>query len=111
MKYRPYNETPTEGTALINLKTFKSEPTDLEKEIARLFAEMAQLPSDGEEYDRVSNQIKKLYPLKETDSKKGVSGDVLVGAASNLVGILLIINHEYLHALNSKALNFVGKKF
>lgn len=100
-----------EGTALLILKKFKStEPSDLEKEIARLFEEMKNLPADTDDYDRVSNQLKKLYPLKEIDSKKQLSSDVLVGVAANLVGIGMILSYEHAHVITSKALGFVGKK-
>lgn len=97
---------------MINLKSpFKpTEPSSLEKEIERLFARLADLPEDSEDYDRVSNQVKKLYPLKETDSKKKVSSDVLVGAVANLVGIGMILQYEHVHIVTSKALGFVGKK-
>lgn len=97
---------------MINAKNpFKpKDPSDLENEIARLFAELRELPSDGEEYDRVSNQLKKLYPLKETDSKRKLSPDVLVGAVANLVGIGMIIHYEHVHIITSKALGFIGKK-
>jgi hypothetical protein len=100
-----------EGNALNIRKPFApTEPSDLEKEIARLFAKLAALPEDSDEYDRVSNQVKKLYPLKETDSKKQVSSDVLVGAAANLAGIVMILQYEHVHVITSKALGFIGKK-
>jgi len=94
-----------------NLK-FKTEkqPTDLEKQLARLFAKLDDIEAmDSEEYDRVSDQIKKLYPLKETDSKTGVSSDVMVSAVSNLVGIAMILQYEHVHVVTSKALGFIGK--
>jgi len=114
MFYKPYDETPTEGKTLINLKNpFKpTEPSSLEKEIERLFVKLANLPEASEEYDRVSNQVKKLYPLKETDSKKKVSADVLVGAATNLIGIGMVLNYEQLRVITTKAaFSLVGKKF
>lgn len=112
MFYRACNETPTEGNTLIIRNPFKpTELNSLEKEIERLFAKLADLPEDSEEYDRVSNQVKKLYPLKETDSKKKVSADVLVGAATNLIGIGLVLNYEQLRIITSKAaFSLVGKK-
>jgi hypothetical protein len=98
---------------LLKLKNLKptAEPSDLEKEIARLFAVLSTIEDvHGDQYDQVSNQIKKLYPLKEIDSKSGVSSDVLVGAASNLVGILMILHYEHVHVITSKAFNMVGKR-
>jgi hypothetical protein len=96
---------------LINIKTFKlTEPSDLEKEIARLFALLSTIDVDDAKYNTVSDQLAKLYKLKEVDSKSSVSKDALVGAAVNLAGIFIITQHEHLHIITSKALAFVGKK-
>lgn len=97
---------------MINKLKFKTEkqPTDLEKQIARLFAKLDEIDEmHSEEYDKVSDQIKKLYPLKETDSKTGVSSDVMVSAVSNLVGIFMILQYEHANVITSKALGFIGK--
>jgi hypothetical protein len=100
-----------EGTALIDLKKFKkTEPTTLEIEITRLFDKLQAFQPETDQYDKVTEQIAKLYKLKEIDSKKRVSSDVMFGAASNLAGILLILNFEHAHVMTSKAISFVGKK-
>jgi hypothetical protein len=85
----------------------KGEPSDLDKEITRLFETLkAKQPTDND-YNETSDQIVKLYKLKEVDSKKRVSSDVLVSAATNLAGILLILHFEHAHVMTSKALGFV----
>jgi hypothetical protein len=95
---------------MINLKKFKkTDPSDLETEITALFEKLQKMSPASDEYDKTTDQIAKLYKLKETDSKSRVSPDVLFGSAVNLAGILLIINFEHAHALTSKALGFVGK--
>lgn len=88
----------------------KTEPTDLETEIARLFVILKDNEPGTTRYDEVSDQIAKLYKLKEVDSKSAVSKDVMVGAATNLAGILLILSYEQAHVITSKAaLGFVKK--
>lgn len=96
---------------MIDLKKFKptKKQSDLEKEIARLFALAESATPGTPEYDKITEQIAKLYKLKEVDSKSGVSRDAIVGAFTNLAGIVIIVNHEHLHAITSKALGFVGK--
>lgn len=95
---------------MFNLKFKKTQPTDLENEIARLFEELKKIDKiDDPMYDKVSDQIAKLYKLKEVDSKKLVSPDAMVGAATNLAGILLILNYEHAHVMTSKAVSFVMK--
>lgn len=96
-----------EGTALINLKKFKPQPTDLENEIERLFTRLAKEAPDSEQYDKITDQIKKLYPLKDIDTKKRVSPDALAATLTNLAGILLIVNYEQTHALTSKAMGML----
>jgi hypothetical protein len=92
---------------LIDIKKFKpsKKKSDLTKEIDRLFALAADAVPGTARYD----QIAKLYKLKDVDSKSRVSRDVMVGALTNLTGIVIIVNHEHLHAITSKALGFVGK--
>ena len=71
---------------------------------------LKELPPHGEEYDKVSDQYAKLTKLhNETLSKKRVSPDAMAGAATNLAGILLILNYEHAHVMTSKAVSFVMK--
>lgn len=95
---------------LKHLKFKKTELSDLEKEIARLFEKLNGITKiDSDEYNAVSDQLAKLYKLKEIDSKRLVSPDTLVNAATNLAGILVVVNFEHLHAATSKAFNMILK--
>lgn len=95
---------------LKNLKFKKAEPTDLEIEIARLLKKLNDLPPNSDDYDKVSDQYVKLTKLhSETTSKKRVSPDTLASAATNIAGILLILNYEHAHVMTSKAVGFVMK--
>lgn len=95
---------------MFTLKFKKTQPTDLEIEIARLFDVLKTINKiDDPMYDKVSDQIAKLYKLKEVDSKSAVSKDAMVGAATNLVGILMILHYEHAHVMTSKAVSFVMK--
>lgn len=97
---------------MINLKNFKptKKPQPLEAEINRLFELLQTMTPYDEGYSKVSDELKKLYPLKEIDSKKRISSDAIVGALTNLLGIAVIVNHEHLNVITSKALGMVGKK-
>lgn len=94
---------------MFNFTFKKSEPTSLENEIERLLVELTDTKPTDAEYAVVADQLSKLYKLKEIDSKKRVSPDALAAAATNLVGILLILNFEHAHVLTSKAASFVMK--
>lgn len=65
-------------------------------------------PYDEEYLDKVK-ALDTLYKLKEISSPKRVSPDTLVIVAGNLLGIALIIRHENVNVVTSKALGFVMK--
>lgn len=62
-----------------------------------------------EEEAKVIGHLVKLYELKEANSKKHVSPDTKAIVAGNLLGILLILKHEQVNVVTSKALSFVLK--
>lgn len=90
---------------------FTPEPLDeksgLEKAIDEVFREMATRSSDSDEYAKMVDQLSKLYSLKETP--KRVSPDTLAIVVGNLAGIILIVGHERMNVVTSKALSFVLK--
>lgn len=92
---------------------FTPEPPDeksgLQKAIDELFDDMASVQSDSEEYSSMVDQLSKLYSLKEIDRPKRVSPDTMAIVAGNLLGIILIVGHERMNVVTSKALNFVMK--
>ncbi|AXQ61269.1 hypothetical protein SEA_LIBERTYBELL_28 [Streptomyces phage LibertyBell] len=88
----------------------KRKPTDLENELARLLDVLKTISPTDPDYAVVADQLKKLYPLKETDSKNRVSKDILVSATAGLAQVLMIIGYEHAHPLTSKAMNFVFKR-
>lgn len=88
----------------------KRKPTDLETELARLLEELKHIKPTDPDYAVIADQLKKLYPLKETDSKSRVSKDILVNATAGLAQVLMIIGYEHAHPITSKAMNFVFKR-
>ncbi|QAY17148.1 hypothetical protein SEA_MADAMATO_30 [Streptomyces phage Madamato] len=92
------------------LKFKKSEPSELQQEITRLFEELKKHPMNSDEYNSVSDQLAKLYKLQEVDSKQKVSKDQWVAALSSIAGILIVVSYEHAHVIASKAaLGFVKK--
>lgn len=91
----------------------KQEPTasnpGLEEILAEAFQEMSYVPCDSDEFSKIADQVVKLYPLKEVDSKRRISPDNLALIAGNLVGIGMIVGHERMHVVTSKALSFIMK--
>ena len=95
---------------LKNLTFRKTEPSDLEIEIARVLKMMSGMPPGGEEYAKVNEEYVKLRKLQlEIDSKRKISPDTLTTAATNLLGIVVVLNYEHVHVITSKAFSMVWK--
>jgi hypothetical protein len=85
------------------------EPTELEIAIERLLIDMKMIDTDSDEYSKMVDQVVKLHTLKETEKSESMSLDTKATLIANLVGILLILNHERAGIVTSKALSFVTK--
>lgn len=83
----------------------------LEKAIDDALTELSKVQAGTPEYKAILDEIEKLYALRlpEPEAPKPVSKDAIIAVAGNLAGIILIINHEKLHVISTKALGFVGK--
>lgn len=92
-----------------------TEQSALETAITRLLADMAKVSCDSDEYAKLTDQLSKLYKMKEVDAKirressNRVSPDTLALIAANLTGIVMILSHERMNVIGSKALSFVSK--
>ncbi len=84
-------------------------PTALEETMEAVHEVMRELDPFSEEYSACADQLVKLSAIKDPQSKTGVSPDVAVTAAANLLGIGMIIHHERAGIIASKALGFVMK--
>ena len=88
---------------------FKKEKTMLEKEIDAILKEMDTMYMTDDEYLVTLERLERLYKLNENKRFIGVSPDTLAVVAGNLLGIILILKHEELNVITSKAMNFVIK--
>lgn len=84
-------------------------PAGLERTIDSLLTEMSSVDAESEEYSQMADQLVKLYKLKEVDASKKLSADTLALVLGNLVGIIVIVGHERVNVVTSKALQFVLK--
>lgn len=79
------------------------EKTETEKQLTLLFEELRTLDVTDEKYDATLDKIAKLHKLVLAERDKGVSADTLVLAATNLLGIVLVLNYERLGVVTSRA--------
>lgn len=81
-----------------------NEPSDLDREIERIMIEMNENATDSEEYKTLLSYLERLNVVKTTNRRKPPSTDTWITAASNLLGILVIVGYEQKHVITSKAL-------
>ncbi len=87
-------------------------PSTIATEIERLEDVLTDLDPVTDDYAKVRDNIDKLVDIRTKNEPKfqfDVDGNTIVLASVNLLGILLVLNHEVLHALPSKALGFITK--
>jgi len=63
----------------------------------------------SDKYNVIMDRVVKLHKLMEDEKPSRVSRDTLALIAANLTGIILIIRHENVNVIASKAMSFVVK--
>lgn len=88
----------------------KSEiDTKIDEEIIRLLAALEQdTDKETKEYASMVEQVVKLQELR---NKSRLSLDTVATVGANILGILVILNHERAHVIASKAFGLVKKIF
>lgn len=79
----------------------------LSNAIDEILKEMSSVNADSEEYDKMADQLVKLYNLKEVDSKRKISPDALVSAAVTFIVAVWLTRYERDHVYTSKTLDFI----
>jgi len=68
---------------------------------------MSTLPPDSKEYTTITDNLEKLYKVKNESKKGVVSRDTIVVVVGNLLGIVLILGYERANIITTKAIQFV----
>jgi hypothetical protein len=88
---------------------FAKQKTPLETLIDDQVQKLAEVGLHDEKADAILTRIEKLHKMNTAQRSNRVSPDTMVTVAANLVGIALIIKHEHVNVITSKALGFVPK--
>lgn len=83
------------------------EPHTIEGQIELILHEMVSEDQASERYSQLADQLVKLHDLKESTYKRRINPDVALAVAGNLASVLLILNHEKLNVISSRAMSFV----
>lgn len=84
-----------------------SNKTKLMDVIRDLETHIQEIGPTAEEYNSLVEQLGKLYKMKEVVTSNRVSADALVSAGASILAVVLILNHERLGVVTSKAMSFV----
>ena len=85
------------------------EKTPLDLELDRAVRALRTHPVGSKEYQSILVMVDELGKQRDKDKSPAVSKDTLVVVAGNLLGILIIIGHEYAHPINSRAVGLLLK--
>lgn len=77
--------------------------------ITNLESELDNYEGHSAEYSAITDQLVKLYKVKDTQVPSRISPDTIAMIAANLGGILLILSYERANVVTSKAMGFVSK--
>lgn len=83
-------------------------PSDLDIAIDGAYSRLADLDETTEAYAQVLDQLVKLNKMKNENSTS-VSKDTLAIIGANLTGIVMILKHEQVHVIATKAMSLVLK--
>lgn len=79
----------------------------LESELEHLIGALKITTVDDAKYAQTLTAIERLYQMMDDKKSSKVSPETRASIAANLVGILMIIKHERVNVITSKALGFV----
>lgn len=85
------------------------EPTALDLAINDLYEALDGYRPTEEEYATIADQLVKLENLRKDNSPDKISYDAMVAAATNIIGLGMILHFEKVGVVTSKALSFVKK--
>jgi len=83
--------------------------TPLEFAVNRAIRDLSRYETDSEEYRNALDALVKLHKMKEDERPKSVSPDTLVAVGANLIGILMIIRHEHVNVVTSRAIGMLPR--
>lgn len=86
---------------------WKREQTLLEKSIDEAIHDLMSRQPGTEEFAKASERLVALSQAKAGDKASRLSKDTLAVVAGNLLGILMIIKHEHVNVVASKAMQLL----
>lgn len=81
----------------------------IESELERTLNDLKLSRFDSEDYNKALRIAERLHDMVDKEKTSSVSKDALLTVGGNLLGIFMIIKHENVNVITSKALGFVTR--
>lgn len=89
---------------------FRSQTQSLlDQELNSVLRELKHHGVDSEEYAKILDSAVTLHKMREVEKSSYVSKDTLAVIAANLLGIFMVIKHENVNVITSRAMNLLMK--
>ena len=85
------------------------EPTQLDDAIDKAYRDLDSHPVGTEKYVQTLDAIVKLHKMKEDEKPSEVDKNTALTVGANILGILLIIRHEHVNVITSRAMSALIK--
>lgn len=82
-------------------------PTPLDREIDRALIALSTHEIGSPEYTKTLNAVNLLHEMKAEEKPTPVSKDTLANVGANLLGIFMILKHERVNVITTKALSLL----
>ena len=86
---------------------FGNEPTKLEMAVDRALDKLSEQEVGSTEYSKTLDAVTKLHDMKVEDLPHPVSKDTVLLVSANLLGIMMIIRHEHVNVITSRAMGLL----
>lgn len=86
---------------------FSRSPSIIDLELERAVRELKNHPIGSEEYNKTLEVIIKLHRMRSEETSDPVSKDTVALIAANLLGIVMVIRHEHVNVIVSRAMGMV----
>lgn len=77
--------------------------------ITKVASEMMDRPADSQEFEDQLAYLEKLANMRKDHPSSRVSPDTMAVVLGNLLGVVMILQHERIHVVTSKAVAFLPK--
>ncbi len=84
-----------------------SEDSMLDAALKRAHLKLKGYDPNSVEYRKILDDIVKLHKMKEAETPSPVSYDTIVLAATNILGIVMVLKHEQARIITTKAWNMI----